>query len=590
MAGISSTTSSTSYNRITGLATGLDTDSMVKQMMQPYVTKVNQAKQSRDLLIFKQDMYRDVIKDLRGLFSKYTDITKTDSLLLSKNYSTSVFKSSSEAVKAEGLSGAKVGNYKVQVNKLAEPARVEIDNISSLKGNVININVNGKLADVDLTDATDSDIVSKINSSMKNTGLTAKLTKSDLTGKLIFETNSTGSTQSITINGAKSTTTTMDLALNDVQGKSLKFNINGTEVIVDFSDINNETDALERLNETLSGKGITASGDGIGGLKLTSTIESTTNVITLTDDQNVAIDYTTNSSINTNILSEVGKKSNVTITDSFGNTATKEYDSNQFNVDNVKFTISDVTSSAVGVNGSTDVTELKDKLKEFVNSFNEVVGKITTKLNEKKNYSYTPLTDEQREEMTDEEIEKWESKVKLGILKNDNDLTNMVSQLRSAFSTPLQGNSLTLRKLGIDFSNDITKNNQLVVDEEKLTKALEENPEEVLKLFTQTAPSSSTTKEDIHKNSGIMQRIKSVLDSTVMNSGSNFIKKVGYEGTSTFTKNDITDDLLKRERKIADMENSLMDRENKFYAKFAVLEKSMNNYNAQSSWLMQQFG
>ena len=596
MASISSTsaTSSTSYNRITGLATGMDTDAMVKAAMQPYQLKVDQAKQARDLQIFKQDLYRDSIKSLRELFSKYTDIAKPDSMLLTKNYSTSKFTSTNEnAVTAEGLAGAKIGNYKVKVEKLAEPARVEVDNISGLKGNKITVDVNGKNVEIDLTDSTltESDIITKINVQMKNAGVTAKLTKSDLSGKLIFETTSTGSNQNITIKGSNATTTTtMNLDLSDVAGKKVKFNVNGSNIEVNFTDISTEDEAIEKLNEKLSGNGVTASKDTSGGIVLTSTVSGSTNTLVLKDESGTTTIKTGTQSINEGAeLKDIGEKSKVTITDSYGNTQTKEYDSNEFTIDNVKFKVTDVTTEAVSIVGKNDASALKDKLVGFVNDYNKVIADITTKLNEKKDLNYKPLTDEQRESMTEDQIEKWEAKVKQGLLKRDNDLTQITSDLRRAFTDSIQGTGLTLKQLGIDFSSDITKAGQLVVDEQKLTTALQDNADEIVNLFAKAAPSNMTDKKDIYNNSGIFQRIKTILNTSVMSSSSTFLKRVGYEGTATFTDNDITKDLLKRERQISLMESNLKDRETKLYQKFATLEKVMNNYNAQSSWLTQQF-
>lgn len=191
--------------------------------------------------------------------------------------------------------------------------------------------------------------------------------------------------------------------------------------------------------------------------------------------------------------------------------------------------------------------------------------------------------------MTDDQIEKWETKVKQGLLKRDNDLTQITSELRRAFTDSIQGTGLTLKQLGIDFSSDTSKAGQLVVDEETLTSGLEENADEVVNLFAKAAPSNLTDKKDIYNNSGIFQRIKSILNTSVMSSASTFLKRVGYEGTSTYTDNDMTEDLLKREKQISLMESNLTDRETRLYQKFATLETTMNNYNAQSSWLTQQF-
>lgn len=354
----SSTTSSTSYNRITGLATGLDTDAMVKQSLQAYQTKVDQAKQARDLQVFKQTLYRDTIKDLRSIFTKYTDISKADSMLLTKNYGTSKFTSTDEnAVKAEGLAGAKVGNYKVQVNKLAEPARVEINDVSALKGNKINIDVNGTKVDIDLTSATDeSTIITTINSQMKNAGVAAKITKSDLSGKLILETTATGSSQKITLSNITKTTNNTEVDLTNVANKNLGFTINGKSVQVDLTGVTTEADVLAKLKSSLSSNGVDVQGDGAGKITFESTIASASNSMSIVDISSASTSspiVSTTGVVETadKSLTDTGTKSNVTITDSYGNTATNEYDNNSFTIDNVKFTVTDVTDSAVSVVG-----------------------------------------------------------------------------------------------------------------------------------------------------------------------------------------------------------------------------------------------
>lgn len=619
MAGISST-NSTSYNRITGLATGLDTDSLVKQMMKPYTMKVSKSKQSRDLLVYKQDMYRDIIKDLRGLFSKYTDVSKTDSLLLTKNYGTSKFTSTNEsAVTAEGLSGAVLGKYKVEVQKVATPAKLEIQDFSQLAGQKISINISDKSVDVDLTSmvSTDKDaIIQKLNDSMSKAGVAGKFSKSDLANKIILQSTKTGSDQTINITSfsdktAAYTNTTYDA----IKGQKLNFVVNGTSIDVDLSDIDDVLTYEEKKQVSLEKITKALSGSGVSMEVINDNFEFKTlgtgngNKIELKIGDGAVLPNTQGVTIGENdiyipdeISNKTGTDALVKVTDSYGHTTQVSdgnggyvdgfatYKSNEFVIDNVKFTINDVTTSAVSITGQSDTTNLMAKIKDFVKDYNDIIGKITTKLGEKTNSKYTPLTDEQRESMSEDEIKKWDSKVKEGLLKRDNDLTSITSQLRSAFNTPVAGTTLNLRQLGIDFSNDMTKSGQLVIDEDKLLKNLQERPEEVVKMFTQTAPSNLTSKQEINSNSGIMQRIKTVLNDSVMSSSSSFLKRVGYEGTSTYIKNDISDELLKREKQIAALEDNLIDRENRFYAKFAALEKVMNNYNSQSSWLAQQFG
>ncbi|MGL5477506.1 MAG: flagellar cap protein FliD N-terminal domain-containing protein, partial [Clostridium sp.] len=60
--------------RIPGLATGMDTDSMVKEMMKPYQMKVDRVKQDNLRIKYQQDLYRDVLKQSQDFYNKYFSI------------------------------------------------------------------------------------------------------------------------------------------------------------------------------------------------------------------------------------------------------------------------------------------------------------------------------------------------------------------------------------------------------------------------------------------------------------------------------------------------------------------------------------
>ena len=85
-------------SRITGLATGLDVDAVVKETMQAYRTQIDTVGQEKALVELQQTMYREVITECRDFYNKYFDIGKSDSLLLSKNWATAKFESSNPAV------------------------------------------------------------------------------------------------------------------------------------------------------------------------------------------------------------------------------------------------------------------------------------------------------------------------------------------------------------------------------------------------------------------------------------------------------------------------------------------------------------
>ena len=77
--------------RITGLATGLDVDSVVQETMQAYQTKIDTVDQQKKLVELQQEMYREVITECRDFYDKYFDMTKSDSLLLQKNWVSNSF-------------------------------------------------------------------------------------------------------------------------------------------------------------------------------------------------------------------------------------------------------------------------------------------------------------------------------------------------------------------------------------------------------------------------------------------------------------------------------------------------------------------
>ncbi|MBL4932908.1 flagellar filament capping protein FliD [Clostridium paridis] len=595
MSSVSSSTSTQnmSGNRVTGLS-GMDVESMVKAAMLGQQNKINKAMQQKQLVQFQQEAYRDVIKDLRDFYSKYTDITKTDtSLLLSKNYQTSVFNSPSPAVSAVGLSGAQVGTYKVQVNKLATPAQVEYSDFSGLLNKSNDIYIDGKKVTVDLTgitSATDSatinTIVTKFNDAITNAGVSAKMSRSDLSGKYILQTTGTGSNQTIGMAPIQTT-----VALGNLAGKILTFNIDGYGYDVDLSAYTNlptDNDTIlaairngtsGKLGYTSDGTNVTFTTTSLGSSSSFGIVNKTTgtNIVPLINGSNQA-------------LNSRGTDSEVQVSDTYGNNnITKTFQGNDFVIDNVKFTISDVTPSPVVISGKTDVEDLKKRIVNFVNDYNNLLDKITTKLQEKKNPDYPPLTDDQKSSMTQDQINQWEAKTKEGLLRNDNYLSSIVSQLRSAFNTPVTGSNMKYYDMGIDFTNDYTKPGQLVIDEDKLTTALQNDPDKVYKLFT-SAANPLDTKEKQFNDSGIVQRFKTILNDNVINSGSQLLKKVGFEGTLTFYNNDMKKTIDDQTKSILDMQEKFTDQQNRLYQRYAALETAMNNYNSQATYLSSAFG
>jgi flagellar hook-associated protein 2 len=173
--------------RITGMASGLDVDSLVKQMMKTYTMRLDKVKQDRQLIEWKQQLYRDSIGDLNTFKSTYFDVLKSDTYMLSeKNYASFDVKSSdsTNSITATASAGAKAGNYTISVAQLAEIAKFQSPSCVNTKEAyspltfpiVVNSNndeltVNGKAVN-SLTSKTYSSIsalAAEINSKLSST-------------------------------------------------------------------------------------------------------------------------------------------------------------------------------------------------------------------------------------------------------------------------------------------------------------------------------------------------------------------------------------------------------------------------------------
>ncbi len=511
-----------SSNRITGLATGMDIDSIVEATMQAYKTKVDKKKQEKNIVEIKQQLYRDLIKEGQDFYNKYFDITKSDSLLSSKNYKSVAFKSSNDLVAtANATSSAIKDNYTVNVEQLASSARMEIKVSDIDKYNHIEVEINGDkilINSDELKDEVkdkDGNVIGKefksakeqakvINNKLSEYGLKASV--SDFSsGNIIIETTKKGSDQSFKVSHS-SDSGVVEFSIYDKDS-------NPTGEVIYKSG----TDLKAAVENSSGGK--VSYGDGAGEIKTTS------NTITL---------------------------------------------------DGVEFTLNGTGNSVIS--GTTDTTELVNKIKEFVEDYNSLMTSLTKYTTENKNRDYEPLTDDQKEELSEDEIKKWEEKVKQGQLKGDYDLTRILNSLKSCVEVTL-GSSLSLEDIGIEQVDDYssTKKNNLKIDENKLIEAIENNSEEIAKMFTDS-------------ETGIFSRMKSTLyDEFVSSTKSALIQKAGYEGTTYFTQNTLTKQINEYTSKISEMEKEMKSKEQSLYSKWANIETAMQKLNSQLSNLQSYF-
>ncbi len=269
--------------------------------------------------------------------------------------------------------------------------------------------------------------------------------------------------------------------------------------------------------------------------------------------------------------------------------------SNTFDLEGLAVTISgefgytgdnlDTTAEAVTFSAKANTEKVIDSVKEMVEAYNSIIEAVNKEISTKPNRSYTPLTDEQKEEMSESQIEKWEEKAKEGLLFSDSDLTSLASEMRSIFKSTL--NSLGIKyteieKIGITPSSTWSDNGKLVIDEEKLESALETNPESVSKLFAGDGTSN-----------GLMTNIKNVFEQYAKKEGSSKGILVDKAGSSLAPLSLLTNTIYKQledmDKTLKSLQAYLTTEQDRYISKFASLETVIAQMNSQSSWLSQQF-
>ncbi|WVE36749.1 flagellar filament capping protein FliD, partial [Priestia megaterium] len=79
--------------------------------------------------------------------------------------------------------------------------------------------------------------------------------------------------------------------------------------------------------------------------------------------------------------------------------------SNTFTTAGVTYNLQNNFTGDVRVNVSNDTQKVFDTIKDFVTKYNELIEKINGKVTEERDRNYQPLTDQEREKLTDKQAE-----------------------------------------------------------------------------------------------------------------------------------------------------------------------------------------
>ncbi|UGB30413.1 flagellar hook-associated protein 2 [Metabacillus sp. B2-18] len=516
--------------RIGGLASGMDIDTLVSDLMKAERIPLDKLTQKKQLLEWQRDDYRSM-NTLLSDFDKYI----FDNMSLQKEFlKKTVTSSMPSAVTATANANAGNVNTSIVVSKLATSTNW----------------------------ISNSAITYDQNTFASDTVIQLKVTNGDGTQSMV--TNSDGTKSDVIELTIKAGSTLEDVLKQLSSKKELGINV--------FSE---NGKVVMSKNDTGNGASITIANEAANTLFSKLGFQETNNTVPYT------LTATT-----------TGDNAEFTI-----NGLATDRSSNKFTINDVTYTLNDVTNGKTAtISVSNDTDNMVDKIVQFVSKYNELIEKINGEVSEARYRSYQPLSDEEKESMTEKQIELWEEKAKSGLLKNDSVLSSSLNKMRTALYTPYTGTGANtdynqLAEIGIKTSN-YRDNGKLIIDETKLREAITNDPNAVFQMFsgatriTTTAADGTTTTKDstVQSELGLTKRLRNIINDTVAG-----IEKKAGKLTSTNQQFSIGRNIVDLDSQISRFQDRLTQIENRYWNQFTAMEQAIQKANSQSNYLMQQF-
>lgn len=253
--------------------------------------------------------------------------------------------------------------------------------------------------------------------------------------------------------------------------------------------------------------------------------------------------------------------------------------SNSVTVNGINLELIDKTSGPIKINVSDDTDQIYNTVKDFVKKYNEILKEMNDLYNADSARGYEPLSDEEKESMTDDQIKIWEKKIKDSLLRRDPIIDSITSTMRMSLmgSVSYDGNSYSLASLGITTSSDYTEKGLLHIlgdseddtyseETNKLKQMLEKDPEAVMNVLT-------TFGNKLYDEFG---------------------KKMGKTSLSSvmtfYNDKEIKNQLNDYSKDIKNWEKKLKDLEDRYYKQFTAMEVALSKLQSQSNSLASLMG
>ena len=375
-----------------------------------------------------------------------------------------------------------------------------------------------------------------------------------------------------------------ELGITSESGR-IAITVNGKDTIIDANKDTTIDTFISKLNAT--GVGVDASFDEKNGRFFISAEQSGK----AADFSFSEVDAAGNKTSSTSILSALGL-SGTGVSKIAGadaeivlNGATFTSNSNSFDINGMAISVKGLTGAdeEITLTTDTDTDAIYKNIKSLVSDYSKLINELSKLYNADSARKFNPLTDEEKDAMTDDEVEKWETKIKDSLLRRDANVGAVMSAMKDSAlgSYEVNGKKYTLADFGIGtLSYFIAGENEKSAlhisgdaDDEavsgetnKLKQMITSDPDTVADFFSQLMTDMS-------------ERLNTLSKSTTNRSYGNF-----------FDDKKVKEEMTAYEKKVSDFETYLAGIEDKYYKQFTQMEKAMAKLNSTQSQLGSYFG
>lgn len=495
--------------RLSGMISNLDTDAIVKELMSAQSLKKTNLEQKKEKLGWKKEKWEELNTKIYALYTEKLSSLKLEGTYLAKKASSS----NSEKASASATNASN-GSYELKIENLASSQFVTGADISEKK-----LTKSSKLSEAGMSSQTitvaTGDDLSKtttidIDSDTTISGFISQLSEAGLNAS--FDESNGRFYISAKESGAKGTFT---IESNQSGEAGLK--------AIGLMDIDEEMAAGGQTAPDSSTVAVVAAKDAKYVLN-GATLTSSSNTVTA-NGLTIELKGTTNE----------GEAINITV--------------------------------------ANDIDAVYDKIKEFVTSYNELVEDMYGKYTASSAKDYHMLTDEEKEAMTDDQIELWENKIKDSLLRSDTTLNSLMTTFRTAMQETVEVDGKkydlscfgivtgTYLEHGILHINGNSDDAEYADKTDSLKEALANDPEGTSKALSQLF-------------SGFYKTLTDKMSANTISSA-----------LTLYNDKQIQSQMDDYEDQISDWEDRLEDLEERYYKQFAGMETAMANLQSQQNQL-----